>query len=101
MGLFESLRRFAEIHGGHQVISPISVRRSAPVLWARTDWRRGANAKRRGGQNMPKLSIDKLGLKKKRVLMRVDFNVPQDKQTGVITNPQRIVAALPTIRFAL
>jgi phosphoglycerate kinase len=50
---------------------------------------------------MPKLSIDKLDLKGKRVLMRVDFNVPQDKQTGVITNPQRIVAALPTIQHAL
>jgi phosphoglycerate kinase len=37
----------------------------------------------------------------KRVLMRVDFNVPQDKVTGAITNPQRIVAALPTIKYAL
>ncbi len=50
---------------------------------------------------MPKLSIDQLNLKGKRVLMRVDFNVPQDKQTGAITNPQRIVAALPTIQYAL
>src|SRR5438132_4502757 len=50
---------------------------------------------------MPKLSIDKLNLKGKRVLMRVDFNVPQDKATGAITNPQRIVAALPTIKHAL
>jgi phosphoglycerate kinase len=50
---------------------------------------------------MPKLSIDKLSLRGKRVLMRVDFNVPQDKQTGAITNPQRIAAALPTIQYAL
>ncbi len=50
---------------------------------------------------MPKLSIDKLDLKGKRVLMRVDFNVPQDKQTGEITNPQRILAAMPTIKYAL
>jgi phosphoglycerate kinase len=48
-----------------------------------------------------KLSIDKLNLQGKRVLMRVDFNVPQDKATGAITNPQRIVAALPTIKYAL
>lgn len=50
---------------------------------------------------MPKLSIDQLDLAGKRALMRVDFNVPQDKKTGAITNTQRIVAALPTIRFAL
>ena len=50
---------------------------------------------------MAKLSIDKLKLKGKRVLMRVDFNVPQDKQTGAITNPQRIEAALPTIQYVL
>src|SRR5476649_2193063 len=50
---------------------------------------------------MAKLSIDRLNLQGKRVLMRVDFNVPQDKQTGAITNTQRIVAALPTIQYAL
>ena len=37
----------------------------------------------------------------KRVIMRVDFNVPQDKVTGAITNTKRIEAALPTIRYAL
>jgi len=46
-------------------------------------------------------SIRDLDLSGKRVLMRVDFNVPQDKSTGAITNNQRIVAALPTIKFAL
>src|SRR5262245_3032276 len=50
---------------------------------------------------MAKLSIDQLDLKNKRVLMRVDFNVPLDKKTGEITNIQRIEAALPTIRYAL
>ena len=42
-----------------------------------------------------------LDLAGKRVLVRVDFNVPQDKKTGAITNNQRIVAALPTLRYAL
>src|SRR5690606_24141737 len=51
---------------------------------------------------MPKFkSIRDLNLDGKRVLMRVDFNVPQDKATGAITNNQRIVAALPTIKHAL
>jgi phosphoglycerate kinase len=46
-------------------------------------------------------TIRDLDLAGKRVLMRVDFNVPQDKVTGAITNNQRIVAALPTIKHAL
>jgi phosphoglycerate kinase len=46
-------------------------------------------------------SIRDLSLAGKRVLIRVDFNVPQDKATGAITNNQRIVAALPTINHAL
>ena len=50
---------------------------------------------------MPKLSIDQVDLQGKRVLIRVDFNVPQDKQTGAVTNTARIVAALPTIQYAL
>jgi phosphoglycerate kinase len=46
-------------------------------------------------------TIRDLNLGGKRVLMRVDFNVPQDKQTGAITNTARIAAALPSIKFAL
>ena len=43
-----------------------------------------------------KLAIDKLDLKGKRVLMRVDFNVPI--KDGKITNNQRIAGAVPTIK---
>jgi 3-phosphoglycerate kinase len=35
--------------------------------------------------------------KRQKVLLRCDFNVPQDKETGAITSDKRIVAALPTI----
>ena len=50
---------------------------------------------------MAKLSIEDLELAGKRVFIRVDFNVPQDKVTGEITNTKRIEAALPTIQYAL
>lgn len=50
---------------------------------------------------MAKKTLRDLDLAGKRVLIRVDFNVPQDKQTGEITNTQRITAALPTIQHAL
>jgi phosphoglycerate kinase len=51
---------------------------------------------------MPKFkTIRDLDLTGKRVLMRVDFNVPQDKTTGAITNTQRIAAALPSIRYVI
>src|SRR5690606_41341411 len=46
-------------------------------------------------------TIRDLDLAGKRVFIRVDFNVPQDKKTGAITNTARIEAALPTIKFAL
>jgi len=46
-----------------------------------------------------KLSIRDVDLKGKRVVMRVDFNVPM--KDGAITNNQRITAAVPTIKFAL
>jgi phosphoglycerate kinase len=46
---------------------------------------------------MNKLSIDKVDLKNKRVLVRVDFNVPLDEKL-IVTNDIRIVESLPTIK---
>eukprot|EP00746_Dinoflagellata_sp_MGD_P166985 gnl/MRDRNA2_/MRDRNA2_97255_c0_seq1.p1 gnl/MRDRNA2_/MRDRNA2_97255_c0~~gnl/MRDRNA2_/MRDRNA2_97255_c0_seq1.p1 ORF type:complete len:541 (-),score=146.14 gnl/MRDRNA2_/MRDRNA2_97255_c0_seq1:27-1562(-) len=50
--------------------------------------------------NLNKLNIQDIEVAGKRVVMRVDFNVPMDKE-GKITNNQRIVGALPTIKYAL
>jgi len=50
---------------------------------------------------MSKNTITDISLKGRRVFIRVDFNVPQDKATGAITNNARIAAALPTINYAL
>ncbi|MCJ1314201.1 phosphoglycerate kinase [Agyrium rufum] len=47
-----------------------------------------------------KLAITDVDVKDKRVLMRVDFNVPLDSNKKV-TNDQRIVGAIPTIKYAI
>ena len=51
--------------------------------------------------NYSKKTIYDVDVKGKKVLLRCDFNVPQDKKTGEITSNKRIVAALPTIRYLL
>ena len=51
--------------------------------------------------NYNKKTVADVDVAGKKVLLRCDFNVPQDKKTGAITSDKRIVAALPTIRYLL
>ncbi len=51
--------------------------------------------------NYNKKTVQDAEVRGKKVLLRCDFNVPQDKETLEITSDKRIVAALPTIRYLL
>ena len=51
--------------------------------------------------NYSKKTVYDIDVKGKKVLLRCDFNVPQDKATRAITDDKRIRAAIPTINYLL
>jgi len=54
-----------------------------------------------GAKSYNKKSVTDIDVSGKKVLLRCDFNVPVDKETGKIRDEGRIIAALPTINYLL
>ena len=50
---------------------------------------------------MNKKTVRDIDVTGKKVLVRCDFNVPLDKETGKITDNRRIRAAIPTIEYLI
>merc|ERR1711959_152971 len=90
--------RLVDLVGTMAAKDGIEVKEEGTVYFAA----RKAGSSSGGGSSLNKLKVGEVDVAGKRVFIRVDFNVPQDKSDpSVITNTQRIDAALPTIKEVL
>merc|ERR1711904_763510 len=90
--------RLVDLVGTMAVKDGIEVKEEGTVYFTA----RKASSSPEAGASLNKLKVGDVDVAGKRVFIRVDFNVPQDKSDpSIITNTQRIDAALPTIKDVL
>merc|ERR1711953_749566 len=90
--------RLVDLVGTMAVKDGIEVKEEGAVYFTA---RKAVSSPKAGG-SLKKLKVGELDVAGKRVFIRVDFNVPQDKSDpSIITNTQRIDAALPTVKAIL
>merc|ERR1712151_1141102 len=90
--------RLVDLVGTMAVKDGIEVKEEGTVYFTA----RKATSSPEAGASLNKLKVGDVAVSGKRVFIRVDFNVPQDESDpSIITNTQRIDAALPTIKDVL
>merc|ERR1711972_990713 len=94
--------RLVDLVGTMAAKDGIEVKEEGTVYFTARTAKSSPAASEQPGATLNKLKVGDVDVAGKRVFIRVDFNVPQDKSDpSIITNTQRIDAALPTIKSVL